>query len=146
MKWSKGQFKFKPCLFFWLTWILFSSLQKKTKNKSWAHVPVMFWTPVFSQLCWMLRCSRTLLTGGPTSWWICSLRFTGGCRDPTCQHKVNGSDSLTAHQSSQMFLIIFSFYFFWCHRKKDPNSHSSTTGWKSTKHRQMWYPDGLSDW
>lgn len=46
----------------------------------------------------------------PASWWICSLRFTGGCRDPTCQHKVNGCDSLTAHQSSQMFLIFFSFF------------------------------------
>ncbi len=32
-------------------------------------------------------------------WWICKVRFTDRCRDWTCQHKVNGRDSLTAHQS-----------------------------------------------
>lgn len=32
-------------------------------------------------------------------WWICKVRFTDGCRGWTCQHKVNGRDSLAAHQS-----------------------------------------------
>lgn len=63
----------------------------------------------------------------PASWWICSLRFTGGCRDPTCQHKVNGCDSLTAHQSSQMFLIFF-FFFSWSYQKTEPNNHGAVAG------------------
>lgn len=41
-------------------------------------------------------------------WWICKVRFTDCCRDSKCQHKVNGRDSLTAHQSSELFLKFFT--------------------------------------
>lgn len=65
-------------------------------------------------------------------WWICKVRFTDCRRDWKCQHKVNGRDSLTAHQSLEdipkMFhtefldtigtpseiIIIYIFRVLWC--------------------------------
>lgn len=81
----------------------------------------------------------------PASWWICSLRFTGGCRDPTCQHKVNGCDSLTAHQSSQMFVIFFSFFLDPIGRRSQIITASSLgkcSAWQPGRRGQMWQPDG----
>ena len=35
----------------------------------------------------------------PRCWWIRRVRFTDCCGDWTCQHKLNGRNCLTAHQS-----------------------------------------------
>lgn len=35
----------------------------------------------------------------PCCWWIRRVRFTDCCGDRTCQHKLNGRNCLTAHQS-----------------------------------------------
>lgn len=104
MKWSKRQLKMKLCHFFF-----FSSQGKKKTSR--AHVPEMF---LKFRLLWSVLEAPKLkdtFDRRPASWWICSLRFTGGCGDPACQHKVNGCGSLTAHQSSQMFLIFYFFFF-----------------------------------
>lgn len=44
-------------------------------------------------------------------WWICKVRFTDCRRDWKCQHKVNGRDSLTAHQSLEDIPKMFHAEF-----------------------------------
>lgn len=87
---------FSP-IFGWYRFFFFQTENLPCTNRS-----------VFFECSLRLRSSRTLLTGGPAADGYAGLDLriaAGGAW--TCQHKVNGSDSLTAHQSLEMFLKCF---------------------------------------
>lgn len=106
-KWSgaRGNERRDFLLLFWLIWIFFFF-------KWW-------WKSSFP-VCWISSVFVHAVRGSEAQghfwqeaccWWICKVRFTDCCRDWKCQHKVNGRDSLTAHQSSDLFLKFFTRCF-----------------------------------